>query len=140
MPQFPMTDTPQDPSRYGTLAIAQARLERFENRTRHRDYTIRFACPEFTCLCPRSGFPDFATLHIEYQPLAWCVELKSLKLWLNGFRNTGIFHEDVANRVCDELRDLLEPRYLKVLADFTVRGNIHTTVTAIHGEPNRGAL
>lgn len=127
-------------SLYGARQIEEAKLERFENRTRHRNYTVRFTCPEFTCLCPRSGFPDFATLHIEYQPGAWCVELKSLKLWINGFRNTGIFHEDVANRVVDELAALLEPKYLKVLADFTVRGNIHTTVTAAHGQPDPAAL
>ena len=125
---------------YGTRAVEEARLERFENRTLHRRYTIRFTCPEFTCLCPRSGFPDFATLHIEYQPAAWCVELKSLKLWLNSFRNQGIFHEDVANRVTDDLVALLEPHYLKVFADFTVRGNIHTTVTAAHGKAEVDAL
>ncbi|MBN8218318.1 MAG: NADPH-dependent 7-cyano-7-deazaguanine reductase QueF [Spirochaetes bacterium] len=124
----------------GTRMIRENRLERFENRTRHRDYTIRFTCPEFTCLCPKTGFPDFATLQIDYQPGAWCVELKSLKLHINGFRDQGIFHEDVANRVCDELVALLEPKYLRVFADFTVRGNIHTTVTAVHGKPNPEAL
>jgi 7-cyano-7-deazaguanine reductase len=130
----------QQEEKAGTRMIRESQLERFENRTRHRDYTIRFQCPEFTCLCPRTGFPDFATLQIEYQPAAWCLELKSLKLYINGFRDRGIFHEDVANRLCDELSALLEPKYLKVFADFNVRGNIHTTVTAIHGKPNTDAL
>lgn len=118
---------------YGTKALRENALERFENRTRHRDYTIRFTCPEFTCLCPRSGFPDFATIHIEYQPAEFCVELKSLKLYINNFRDQKIFHEDVANRILDELSGLLSPKYMRVHADFTVRGNIHTTVTAVHG-------
>ena len=117
---------------YGTLAIENNQLERFENRTSHRDYNVQFTCPEFTCLCPRSGFPDFATVYIDYTPDQWCVELKSLKLYINGFRNQGVFHEDVTNRILDDLVRLLNPKKMTVKADFTVRGNIHTVVTATH--------
>ncbi|NLB25208.1 MAG: NADPH-dependent 7-cyano-7-deazaguanine reductase QueF [Bacteroidales bacterium] len=120
--------------KYGTKMIRENRLEKFENRNRKRDYTIEFTIPEFTCLCPISGFPDFATLFIEYQPDEYCVELKSLKLYINSFRDKGIFHEDVANIVLDDLVNLLHPKYMRVLADFNVRGNIHTTVKAIHGK------
>ena len=87
----------------GRKAIAEAALVRFANRTRHRRYQIDFTCPEFTCVCPASGFPDFATLFIRYVPREWCVELKSLKLYLNGFRDEGVFHEDVVNLILDEL-------------------------------------
>ena len=125
--------------KYGTKMIRESELERFENRTQYRDYTIDFTCPEVTCLCPRSGFPDFATLYIEYQPDKFCVELKSLKLYLNAFRDQNIFHEDLANKVLDDLVELLNPKYMRVLADFNVRGNIHTKVTAIHGIKNENA-
>ena len=120
--------------KYGSKLIENNKLEKFANRTLHRDYTIRFTCPEFTCHCPRSGFPDFATIYIDYQPDKYCVELKSLKLYINGYRDQAIFHEDVANKILDDLVDLLKPKYLRVLADFNVRGNIHTTVEAIHGK------
>ncbi|NOY97265.1 MAG: NADPH-dependent 7-cyano-7-deazaguanine reductase QueF [Chlorobi bacterium] len=125
--------------KYGTKMIRENRLEKFENRNLKRDYTIEFTIPEFTCVCPISGFPDFATLYIEYQPDQYCVELKSLKLYINGFRDKGIFHEDVANMVLDDLVELLHPKYIKVLADFNVRGNIHTRVRAIHGKKNENA-
>lgn len=117
---------------YGEIAIEEAKLERFENRTQVRDYEIKFSCPEFTCLCPRSGFPDFATINIKYVPDKWCVELKSLKLYINTFRNKKVFHEDVTNNIIDDLIELLDPRYIKVEGDFTVRGNIKTIVTAKH--------
>lgn len=122
--------------KYGTKMIRENRLERFENRNRKRDYTIEFTIPEFTCLCPISGFPDFATLYVEYQPDEYCVELKSLKLYINNFRDKGIFHEEVANIVLDDLINLLKPKYMSVLADFNVRGNIHTRVKAVHGKKN----
>jgi 7-cyano-7-deazaguanine reductase len=125
--------------KYGTKMIRENRLDRFENRNRKRDYTIDFTIPEFTCLCPISGFPDFATLYVEYQPDEYCVELKSLKLYINSFRDKGIFHEDVANRVLDDLVELLHPKYMSVVTDFNVRGNIHTTVRAIHGKKNEEA-
>lgn len=116
----------------GARMIAEAKLERFENRTQHRRYTVEFECPEFTCICPMSGFPDFATISIRYVPRAWCVELKSLKLYINRFRNDGIFHEDVTNRILDDLVDLLDPWEIEVIADFNVRGNIKTVVRAKH--------
>ena len=119
---------------YGERMIKDNKLERFENRTPDRRYTVDFTCPEFTCLCPLSGFPDFATIKITYQPAKWCVELKSLKLWINSFRDEKVFHEDVTNNMITELLQLLEPHYIKVEADFNVRGNIHTLITAEHGE------
>jgi 7-cyano-7-deazaguanine reductase len=117
---------------YGEIAIEENKLERFENRTTVRKYTIEFQCPEFTCLCPRSGFPDFATIHIKYVPDQWCVELKSLKLYINGFRNKKVFHEDVTNNILDDLVNLLDPWSIEVVGDFTVRGNIKTIVRAEH--------
>jgi 7-cyano-7-deazaguanine reductase len=119
---------------YGEKAILENRLERFENRTLVRRYTIEFTCPEFTCLCPRSGFPDFATIHIRYVPHKFCVELKSLKLYINGFRNRKVFHEDVTNQILDDLIKLLDPWEMEVVGDFTVRGNIKTVVTSKHAK------
>ena len=117
---------------YGEVAIEESKLERFENRTQVRRYTVSFSCPEFTCVCPRSGFPDFATVRIKYIPDKWCVELKSLKLYLNGFRNEKVFHEDVTNNILQDLIDLLDPWEIEVEGDFNVRGNIKTVITAKH--------
>lgn len=117
---------------YGTKAIEENELERFENRTLVRRYTIEFTCPEFTCLCPRSGFPDFATVRIKYVPDRYCVELKSLKLYINSFRDKHVFHEDVTNVILQDLVDLLDPHQITVTGDFTVRGNIHTLITTTH--------
>jgi 7-cyano-7-deazaguanine reductase len=119
----------------GRQAVAEARLERFPNRTKHRRYWVEFTCPEFTCVCPASGFPDFATIHIKYQPKDWCVELKSLKLYINRFRDQGIFHEDVSNGILDDLVKLLDPWEMSVVGDFNVRGNIKTIVRAEHKHP-----
>lgn len=119
---------------YGTKEIEENKLERFENRTKVRRYTVDFECPEFTCLCPRSGFPDFANIKIQYIPDQWCVELKSLKLYINSFRNENVFHEDVTNVILDDLVELLDPHYIKVIGDFSVRGNIKTIVTAEHSK------
>jgi len=91
--------------------------------------------PEFTCLCPKTGQPDFATLHLEYVPDAVCVELKSLKLYVWSFRNEGAFHEAVTNRMLADLVKLLRPRFMRLTADFNVRGGIYTTVIAEHREP-----
>ncbi len=107
-------------------------LERFPNPTPERAYQIAFDCPEFTCLCPKTGQPDFATIHIRYVPAESCVELKSLKLYLWSFRDEGHFHEKVTNQICDDLVRLLSPRALEVVGDFNVRGGIHTVVTARH--------
>jgi 7-cyano-7-deazaguanine reductase len=117
---------------YGEIAIEQNKLERFDNRTQVRRYTIEFTCPEFTCVCPRSGFPDFATIRIKYVPDKYCVELKSLKLYINGFRDKKVFHEDVTNNIIQDMINLLDPWEIQVVGDFTVRGNIHTVVTAEH--------
>lgn len=107
-------------------------LETFPNPRPGRDYEIAFACPEFTCLCPRTGQPDFAVMKIRYVPGDLCVELKSLKLYLWSFRDQGHFHEDVTNRILDDLVSLLKPRRMTVVGDFNVRGGIHTVVTATH--------
>ena len=117
---------------YGEIAVENNELERFENRTQVRRYEISFSCPEFTCLCPRSGFPDFATINIKYVPDKWCVELKSLKLYINGFRNQKIFHEDVTNLILEDLVQLLDPWCIEVEGDFNVRGNIKTVITSKH--------
>lgn len=110
-------------------------LESFDNRSPQRDYTIQFTLPEFTCLCPRSGFPDFAILHVRYVPGPRCVELRSLKMYVNAFRNVGVFHEDVVNGILSDLVDLLAPHYCEVVGDFNVRGNIKTVVRATHRDP-----
>lgn len=122
----------------GARMIREARLERFPNRTTHRRYTVEFICPEFTCICPMSGFPDFATIQIRYVPREWCVELKSLKLYINQFRDRGIFHEDVVNVILDELTQLLDPWEVEVVGDFNVRGNIKTVVKAQHIREAKG--
>jgi len=103
-------------------------LETFANPAPARDYTIRMQIPEFTCLCPRTGQPDFATLDIEYVPDQLCVELKSLKLYVWSFRERGAFHEAVANEIADHLDAALHARFLRLSARFNVRGGIHTTV------------
>lgn len=112
--------------------IRDAKLVRFANRTKVRRYSVEFSCPEFTCVCPASGFPDFATLFIKYVPRDWCVELKSLKLYINQYRDRGIFHEDVVNVILDDLLKLLDPWEMEVVGDFNVRGNIKTVVRAQH--------
>ncbi len=113
-------------------------LETFPNPSPRRDYEIRFDCPEFTCLCPMTGQPDFATIRILYVPDRLCVELKSLKLYLWSYRNEGAFHEAVTNRILDDLVSALQPRKMTVEGDFLVRGGIHTTVSARH-EKRAGA-
>jgi 7-cyano-7-deazaguanine reductase len=108
-------------------------LQTFPNPKPERAYEIAFECPEFTCVCPMTGQPDFATLHIRYVPDRLCVELKSLKLYLWSFRDEGHFHEAVTNRICDDLVRLLDPRFLEVVGHYNVRGGIRTTVSARHG-------
>ena len=110
-------------------------LETFPNANPERDYEISFDCPEFTCLCPRTGQPDFATIRIRYIPDRLCVELKSLKLYLWSFRNEGHFHEAVTNRILDDLAKATRPRRMTVVGDFYVRGGIHTVVTASYEAP-----
>jgi 7-cyano-7-deazaguanine reductase len=108
------------------------KLETFPNPKPDRDYTIAFECPEFTCVCPMTGQPDFATIRISYVPDAACVELKSLKLYLWSFRDEGHFHEAVTNRILDDLVRAIAPRRMTVVGDFNIRGGIHTVVTATH--------
>ncbi len=106
------------------------KLETFANPRPARRYEIRFECPEFTCLCPMTGQPDFATLYVTYVPDELCVELKSLKLYLWSYRNEGAFHEAVVNQILDDLATAVRPRELKVTGEFYVRGGIRTTVAA----------
>jgi 7-cyano-7-deazaguanine reductase len=108
----------------------QKTLETFPNPKPERDYEVRFECPEFTCLCPMTGQPDFATFRISYVPDEKCVELKSLKLYLWSFRDEGHFHEAVTNRILDDLVAAIAPRKARVEGDFNVRGGIHTVVVA----------
>ncbi len=110
-------------------------LETFDNPQPERDYTIRIRVPEFTCLCPKTGQPDFAELHIEYVPDRLCVELKSLKLYVWSFREEGAFHEAVTNRILDDLVAATRPRFMRLTADFNVRGGIYTTVVAEYRDP-----
>lgn len=107
-------------------------LDTFPNPKRERDYRIRFECPEFTCLCPMTGQPDFATVLIDYVPDALCVELKSLKLYLWSYRDEGAFHEAVINKICDDVVAAVAPRSIAVTGKFLVRGGISTTVTVEH--------
>ena len=111
-------------------------LETFPNPKPDRDYVIEFDCPEFTCLCPRTGQPDFAKIRVKYIPDALCVELKSFKLYLWSYRDEGAFHEAVINKILDDRAEACKPRYMEVAGDFYVRGGIQTTVTASTGEPS----
>ena len=108
------------------------RLETFPNPAPERDYRIRMEIPEFTCVCPMTGQPDFATLLLEYVPDRLCVELKSLKLYVWSYRDVGAFHEAVTNRILDDLARATRPRYMRIEAKFNVRGGIHTSVVAEH--------
>lgn len=108
------------------------KLQRFENPTPDKDYLIEIKIPEFTCLCPVTGQPDFALMNLKYVPNKFCVELKSLKLYIWSFRDTDGFHEAVTNRILDELISLVQPRFLKLRADFNVRGGTYPVITSIH--------
>lgn len=105
-------------------------LETFPNPNPERDYVIRFECPEFTCLCPKTGQPDFATIRVEYVPDGLCVELKSWKLYLWSYRDEGAFHEAVTNKILDDLVAAVKPRRARIEGDFKIRGGIHTVVVA----------
>ncbi len=117
--------------KYGTEAIKQAKLELWPNPSPDRNYIIDISYPEFTCLCPRSGYPDFATIKIVYTPDKKVVELKSLKLYLNSFRDQSISHESVTNMIFDVLKKSLKPRTLEVVGDFNVRGNVKTVIRVV---------
>ena len=112
-------------------------LETFKNSHPDRHYEIEMACPEFTCLCPKTGQPDFAQLEIRYVPDKLCVELKSLKLYLWSFRNQGTFHEKVINDILEDLVKVTSPRSMVVIGAFNVRGGIHTTVSATYEAPKK---
>lgn len=124
--------------KYGEKAIQKAVLEVWKNPNAERDYEIHIRCPEFTCLCPRSGYPDFATIDIRYIPDKSIVELKSVKLYLNSFRGIYISHEEVTNRIYAELQKKLKPRFLEVTGDFNPRGNVKTVVR-VSSESTRGS-
>lgn len=109
-------------------------LETFSNPNPERDYTIEITCPEFTCLCPRTGQPDFAVISLNYVPGDLCLELKALKLYFWSFRDEGAFHEAVINQILDDLVAACRPRRMTVTGDFNVRGGLHTVVTASYGE------
>jgi len=110
-------------------------LETFDNPQPQRDYTICIRIPEFTCLCPKTGQPDFAELELRYVPNERCVELKALKMYVWSFRDEGAFHEDVTNRILDDLVAATQPRFMRLTADFNVRGGIYTKVVAEHRDP-----
>jgi 7-cyano-7-deazaguanine reductase len=110
-------------------------LETFANPQTNRDYTIRITIPEFTCLCPKTGQPDFATIYIDYVPAALCVELKALKLYMWAFRDRGAFHEAITNEILDDIVKAIQPNFIRIRAEFNVRGGIYTTVVVEHRNP-----
>jgi 7-cyano-7-deazaguanine reductase len=118
------------------IAAPSRSLEIFDNPHPDRDYAIRMRMPEFSCLCPKTGQPDFATLHLEYVPEQRCIELKSLKLYLWSYRDSGAFHEDVTNRILADLVAACAPRFMRLSAEFNVRGGIYTTVVVEHRAPD----
>jgi 7-cyano-7-deazaguanine reductase len=111
-------------------------LETFENPNQDRDYTIRIRIPEFTCLCPKTGQPDFAIINIDYVPEASCIELKALKMYIWSFRDEGAFHEKVTNQMLSDFVAACDPRFMRVTAEFNVRGGVYTNVVAEHRNPN----
>jgi 7-cyano-7-deazaguanine reductase len=121
------------------MTEANTSLETFPNPAPQRDYTIRMTIPEFSCLCPKTGQPDFATLEIEYVPNQRCVELKSLKLYIWSFRSRGAFHEAVTNEILCDLVAATAPRFMRLLAKFNVRGGIYTSVVSEHRAPGWAA-
>lgn len=115
--------------KYGEKKIRKARLLKWPNPNPEKDYSIDISSSEFTCLCPRSGYPDFATIKISYIPDKHIVELKSFKLYINSFRSEPISHESVTNKIFDDLMKALKPRQLEVVGDFNPRGNVKTLIT-----------
>jgi 7-cyano-7-deazaguanine reductase len=116
----------------GEMEIQKSRLTAVENRYAHRDYEISVTLPEFTCLCPMTGYPDFAVIRVRYIPDKTIVELKSLKLYINRFRNESIFHEEASNRILEDLVACCQPRWMEVVGDFNPRGNVKTVIRAEH--------
>lgn len=128
-PPAPVTQTPL----YGQRAIEEAQLVCFDNPAVGRPYEVAITLPEFTCLCPFSGYPDFAALRLLYQPGPRVLELKALKLYVNSWRDRSISHEEVVNRILDDLVAASQPNWMQLEADFNPRGNVHTVVRASHG-------
>ena len=121
---------------YGERKIETGNLICFPNPNINRDYEISIDFPEFTCKCPFSGYPDFANLRIIYQPNKKVIELKAIKLYLNSFREKKISHEEVANKIIDDLTENSEPKWMQLEADFNPRGNVHTIIRVCHGKRN----
>ncbi len=117
--------------------MSRPEIETFANPHPRRDYVIRHVAPEFTSVCPKTGQPDFGTIEVEYVPDRKCIELKSLKFYLQSYRNDGIFYEDVVNVILDDLVAACKPRWMKVTGRFTPRGGIHSIVSAEHTRPKR---
>lgn len=123
--------------KYGEKAITKATLETWDNPSPERDYEIHITFPEFTCLCPRSGYPDFASIILKYVPSRKIVELKSLKLYLNSFRDVHVSHEEVTNRIYADLERKLKPRFIEVIGDFNPRGNVKTVIRVCSEDSKR---
>ncbi|OIO72831.1 MAG: NADPH-dependent 7-cyano-7-deazaguanine reductase QueF [Elusimicrobia bacterium CG1_02_37_114] len=114
--------------KYGEKAIKESKFELWDNPYKNRNYKVDITFPEFTCLCPRSGYPDFATVKITYIPRRYIVELKSVKLYLNKYRNQHISHESAINKIFSDIYKTLKPKFLEVTGDFNPRGNVKTTI------------
>ena len=111
-------------------------LDHFSNPEKNNEYLIKIKVPEFTCLCPKTGQPDFATIYINYVPNKYCIELKSLKLYIGSFRDSSCFHEAVSNKILDDLVNCINPSFIKLVAKFNVRGGTYPTVTCVHKDEN----
>lgn len=120
--------------KYGEKEISKTGLETWPNKNKKRNYLIEITLPEFTCLCPRSGYPDFAVIKVRYIPGTKVVELRSIKLYINGFRNSYISHEEAVNKILNNLVRILKPRWIEVVGDFSPRGNVKTVITARHSQ------
>jgi len=127
--------------KHGSREIQESRLTAVENHYPGRSYEVDITLPEFTCLCPISGYPDFASIQVKYIPDKHIIELKSLKLYINGFRDKAMFHEQTVNLILDDLVEAIHPRYMKIIGDFNPRGNVKTVVTAEYqGVEGQGRL
>jgi 7-cyano-7-deazaguanine reductase len=122
----------------GEKEIQEAKLIRVNNLYPHRDYEVSISLPEFTCKCPVTGFPDFATILVDYVPDKYVVELKSIKLYINQYRDDYIYHEECVNRILDDLVECIQPRYMKVVGDFNPRGNVKTVVRVEYKAESNG--
>jgi len=133
----PSGKSPTTVPRPGERAIAEAGLEALPNPARQREYIIHFSYPEFTCKCPMTGYPDFAVIDIWIVPAQSIIELKSLKLYLNRYRDTYAFHEDVTNGILDDIVEAAQPTWARIVGDWNPRGNLKTVITAEHNADNR---